>query len=351
MRREIETLTARLGGAGAAPTRQVEENVNRVATELKLLQTVVEEIVDRQIATKGQAAPPSERSAGTSPVLAQDLDDAAILAAIREAIRRDRIDFALQPIVTLPQRKVKFYEAFTRIRTEDGRLLLPEQYIAMAECHGLIAAIDNLLLFRCVQLLRRSGDKRKEAAAYFCNISPHTLADRKFFRDFLEFMKESAELAPKLVFEIAQSTLAGRDPEIDRHLDRLARLGFRFSMDQVASLSFDMEALARRNVRFVKVPSKALLEVAQSAQNDVAMQDLKRMLGRHGIELIVEKLEGEAPLLEILDMHVDYGQGYLFGEPKINTGAEETESAPAAPAKAATPAKLAGPAKGAAKRA
>lgn len=46
-------------------------------------------------------------------------------------------------------------------------------------------------------------------------------------------------------------------------------------------------------------------------------QEFKRMLDSFAIDLIADHVESEPMLLELLDMHLDYGQGYLFGEPRI----------------------------------
>ncbi|MSO89425.1 MAG: EAL domain-containing protein [Rhodospirillaceae bacterium] len=45
---------------------------------------------------------------------------------------------------------------------------------------------------------------------------------------------------------------------------------------------------------------------------------LKAALDRHGIDLIVEKVESEKTLVELLDFQIDFGQGYLFGEPRVS---------------------------------
>jgi hypothetical protein len=60
---------------------------------------------------------------------------------------------------------------------------------------------------------------------------------------------------------------------------------------------------------------RVLREVPQPTI-DIDLQDFKKALERQGIDLIVEKIESEEVLRDILDFHVDYGQGYLFGEPK-----------------------------------
>jgi len=326
-------LEALMSSRKAKSGDDLREDIDKVAAEVELLQNLFNglgaipriaevEPIHELVGDVLPAVLTSDLPAGgigrsLAPV-AGGLDDEAILAIIRDGLRRDRVDLVLQPIVSLPQRQRKFFEAFTRIRADDDEIIVPEQYIAIAEREGLITAIDNMLLFRCVQLLRRSQSKNQNVG-FFCNISPYTLADHEFFGEFVHFMSENAELAPNLIFEFAQSTVADRDDDIERQLIRLATMGFRFSMDQVASLSLDYDALAERHFKFVKIDARTLIEEfdAPNSRLDIDVVDLKRTLERHGIDLIVEKIESEPMLLDVLDLHVDFGQGYLFGEPKV----------------------------------
>ena len=71
----------------------------------------------------------------------------------------------------------------------------------MAERAGLISVIDNSLLFRCVQLVRKT-QRRNLNRGFFCNISPHTLRDSSFFPEFIEFMNHNARLAASLMDRI-----------------------------------------------------------------------------------------------------------------------------------------------------
>src|SRR5229473_8108153 len=68
---------------------------------------------------------------------------AQILAAVKSAVDENRIDIYLQPMVTLPQRKVRFYEAVTRLRDDQDRILAADDFIAVAEAAGLIGRIDH----------------------------------------------------------------------------------------------------------------------------------------------------------------------------------------------------------------
>ncbi len=250
------------------------------------------------------------------PPVARDLDDFGILGLVQEGLRNNRVDLVLQSIVNLPQRRLKFYETFIRIRDDQGQMVVPEQYINIAEREGLIAAIDNMLLFRCVQLVRKSQSNAYNIG-FFCNISVHSLADRHFFHNFVEFVADNASLAPNLVFEVAQSTITNRDADIEDLLNYLATQGFRFSMDQVTSLNLDFGALTARHVKYIKFNATTLLEELRNPSSSIAIEEIKCMIDRNAIDLIVEKIESEQMLLELLDLKIDFGQGYLFGEPRL----------------------------------
>jgi cyclic-di-GMP phosphodiesterase TipF (flagellum assembly factor) len=164
-----------------------------------------------------------------------------------------------------------------------------------------------------VQLVRRANARRHNVG-FFCNISARTLSDRVFFADFSDFVAANAELAPKLVFEFTQDDVDNRWDEVAPYLMRLARLGFTFSLDRVTRFDLDVEQLTRRHFRFVKLDVASLLTRAREQPETV--QALKRSLDRSGIDLIVEKIEDEAQLIEALDFQIDFGQGYLFGGPQ-----------------------------------
>ena len=167
-----------------------------------------------------------------------------------------------------------------------------------------------MLLFRCVQLARKIHS-RNESIDFFCNISPHTLTDGNFITDFVDFLEGNRSLAAHLVFEFGQADFARWSEAGARLLDRLAVLGCRFSLDQVENLDFDADKLAARHVAFIKIDGDLLLDAVEESIG------ILRALRRHQIDLIVTKVEDESRLLEILDYDVDFGQGFLFGEPRL----------------------------------
>ena len=238
-----------------------------------------------------------------------------LLATLRNAVDENRIDIFLQPMVTLPQRKVRFYEAVTRLRDERDQLIVAEEFISIAEASGLIGRIDNMVMLRCVQVLRRLMVRNKDVGV-FCNVAASTLGNSSTFAQCLDFLEANRALAPSLVLEFKQSTFRNLGPAETENLAALAQRGFRFSIDHVTDLRIEPRELADRGVRFIKVPAALLLDPKQASASDIHPSDLSDLLGRFGIDLIAERIEGERAVVDLLDYDVRFGQGFLFAPPR-----------------------------------
>jgi cyclic-di-GMP phosphodiesterase, flagellum assembly factor TipF len=273
------------------------------------------------------------------------VDRSHVSALIGAAIEENRVDLYLQPIVSLPQRKVRFYEAMARLRTEEGEVLSPADFLAFAEAGGLMPRIDNVILFRCVQVVRRLASKNREIGV-FCDISGWSLSDPEFFPQLSDFMQANKALAPSLVLEFALSTVRAMGPMENEAMAALAELGFRFSLDRLTDLKLAPRELADRGFRFVKAPATLLLSRAATQSTDIHPADLSDLLGRFGIDLIADNIDNEGTVVDLLDYDVRFGQGLLFSPPRpvrtdVIAGAERSEpplrpeAPPAAPVRAA----------------
>src|SRR5882672_192083 len=175
-----------------------------------------------------------------------------LLAAVRSAVEENRLDIYLQPMVTLPQRKVRFYEAVTRLRDDKDQILTADDFIATAEAAGLIGRIDHMVMLRCVQVLRRLMVRNKEVGV-FCNVSAATLGDPTNFAQCLDFLEANRALAPSFVLEFKQATFRNPGPTETEHLAALAQRGYRFSVDHVTDLRIEPRELADLGVRYSSI--------------------------------------------------------------------------------------------------
>ncbi|HJT08471.1 MAG TPA: EAL domain-containing protein, partial [Stellaceae bacterium] len=242
------------------------------------------------------------------------LDRDAIIALIGDAIETAKLDLYLQPVVTLPQRKVRYYEAMSRLKAGNGDVVAAADFLHFAEAGGLMPKLDHLTVLRCVQVVRRLLLKNRDIGL-FCNLASTTLADAGF-PQLLEFAEANRAIAPALVFEFSQSAVRAMGPLEHESLAALAARGFRFSMDNVADLRVEPRELNERGFRFIKVPAALLLNRVGAASTDIHPADLSDLLGRFGIDLIAERIEAESTVVDLLDYDVRFGQGMLFAPPR-----------------------------------
>ncbi|MBM3531478.1 MAG: EAL domain-containing protein [Alphaproteobacteria bacterium] len=321
MKRRLRLIEARLEGLAEEQSelgKRAAGSGEKVASEMRVLQKLLVQLSAQraQQAAPGAAAAVDAKmpvAVAPRPVMAAN----QVLEVVRDALNQEKVDLFLQPIVSLPQRRRRYFECFSRIRAPDGSWILPEQYLDVAKRAGLMGAIDNMLLFRCIQLTRRAR-KGKLDLGFFCNISGYSLADDSFFRDFLEFLSEYPELAQALFFEFSQKDLTTGLDHRDS-LRKLANLGFKLSLDQVTNLDMDIGDLASLGFKFLKVDAQHLLSAVRTG--DIDMGDFRLALDRAAVDLIIEKVESEDQLLEALDCRPDFGQGFLFGEPRLSAEA------------------------------
>jgi cyclic-di-GMP phosphodiesterase TipF (flagellum assembly factor) len=328
---EMEKIQAKLTEVVETVAQDALRRSEEIYSEVQMLEDVVQQIGER---LEAQLSAQVERAEAQATTLVSPRHS-GLMQTVRSALDAGRVDLYLQAVVSLPQRRTQYYESFTRLRDETGRVLMPAEFLSVAEPGGLVAAIDNLLLFRCVQIVRRlAGQDRK--VGIFCNISLASLGDEDFFPQFMEFLGANRDLAGSLIFELGQSAFNARGSVELRNMAKLADLGFRFSLDKVADLDLDFQDLARADVCFVKLSAPMLIDQLEEEDGHLRLKslpgfdaaDYAAVARRHGIELVAEKVESERQVVDILDLNIGFGQGHLFGEPRPIRDAVLAESEP-----------------------
>lgn len=252
-----------------------------------------------------------------------DISDTAVKQLVTEALRSQRIEMFLQPVVRLPQRKIRFYEMFARVRARPGVYLPAGRYMKFSET-ATVREIDKLLLAECLEMLRTTANLER-AAPFFINVTQASLKNTLFMKKLLAFLATHRDLAARMIFELRQDDYKTLDPAVAEVMKAMAKLGCSFSIDNVRTLEFDVTALQRLNIRYIKIPAKNFFPALKSARELAELTRTKRKLEGNGIAVIAEKIEDEPMLRELADFDIGYGQGFLFGRPDLQ-GAYQNKS-------------------------
>jgi len=246
----------------------------------------------------------------------EPVDDGTLLEAVRDALNNNRVELHVQPIVSLPQRRIRYFELLARPRDAMGREYQAAECLEALDAAGLRAEFDALMLLRSVQLVRKLESRAKDAG-FFLNLTPAMLDKVETFNPLYDFLQRERERAGNIVLEFAYDGVRRLDRAGLYRLSRLAALGYAISVDGVDRLDLDFAGLAKAGVRFVKFDAGLLCDPAWTSQAALDLEDLREACTRQGLTPILAKVEAEADLIRLSDLGFPLGQGMLFGAPKL----------------------------------
>jgi len=236
---------------------------------------------------------------------------------ILNALEEDRFEIWLQPILKIADRTVHHYEVLIRMRTEDGRILLPGEFMNTAERFGLVAHIDRIAAAKAITL--QSEMVRLGKDLYFSsNISGRNLDDEELFR-FIRDEIHSAGIDPqRIIFEITE-TAAIRDFRRALHfVGQLKSIGCLFSLDDFGVGFTSFLYLRELPLDYLKIDGSFIRRLHEDAVNQVLVKAIVDIANVIGVKTIAEcvELRETLPVLQRLGVH--YAQGFLIGAPAMH---------------------------------
>lgn len=270
----------------------------------------------------GNEAPPAPQAASSQPPPlppfvrttaqrpASPSDARARLMA--DAISAGRIEVALEPILGLEDQQTRHYEVSVRLRDADGNPLEVSPGGPDLRGTGLLPLFDGVRVTRTAAVARRLEDRGK-AGSIFSAFSGESVADEHFLGELAETLHLRASLAAQLVLSFTQTDVRGfSTPEWDSLADMRA-LGFRFAITHLTDLDMDFEALAEQGFVFAKLDASVFLDGLRAPSGHLPSTDVCRHLARHGLTLVVERIDDDELLARVFGFGVLLGQGQLFG--------------------------------------
>lgn len=241
--------------------------------------------------------------------------DSARETVLLNAFDGGGLEVHLQPIVSLPQRKVVSYEALARLRLAD-ETLGPDTFLPVLERHGRTTDLDRQMLQRVATIARHLAGRGSPAAVSY-GLSPRSLFEPGFLRSLGRLVVGETDLSGRLVVALPQASWRSLDAEQVKMLgDLRGRIGF--VLDRPVDLRLDPLALAERGISQVKVPADMLLRPgAGLAMPHIALEDFVAALGRAGIRLVADRVEREADVPDLIDLDVPLAQGSVFAPARV----------------------------------
>jgi cyclic-di-GMP phosphodiesterase TipF (flagellum assembly factor) len=222
-------------------------------------------------------------------------------------VAQGRFELLLQPIVTLPQRKLRFYAASVAVRAPDGEPVPATVLAALSPM--LRAELDDAVLLRALQILRRLGEKGRDIGIV-CPLSVDLLIDPVRSASLAEYARDNRQTAALFVPCLDAAGLEAGGADRLSRLSSLTALGIGLAVHYPDGLPGDARILAERGVRLASTDAGWLLG---AEAGDIHPADLPGLYARYGIEVIATGIDREQTVADLLDTETRLACGDVFG--------------------------------------
>ncbi len=241
-----------------------------------------------------------------------------IVGELREAIRSDQLVLFYQPIVELANGRLEGCEALVRWNHPVHGIIMPDQFIPVAEATGLIAELGRWVLRTAVGQLRQWRNNPATAHHDFSmriNVSAADLQSLEFVDDVSEALAEESLPPESLVLELTESAII-QNNELDRYtLASLHRLGVGLEIDDFGAGYSSMGYLRKLPVDRVKVDRQFVKDLGKDPSQLKFLAAIQEVIRSCGLEGVWEGIETAEEAEALRSIGCASGQGYYFGRP------------------------------------
>jgi len=243
-------------------------------------------------------------------------EDMGWATMIKNAIDTQALVMMVQPIASIADGNCDRFEVLLRMRSEDGQLIQPSGFLPAAERFGLIRSIDQWVVTHAIELLSKA-QRRNPNTRFAINLSAKSLDDDGMFKVITSAL-ELYEVDPTFItFEITENiAISNLNSSID-FLQRLRALGCHTALDDFGVGYSSFAYLKDLPVDFVKIDGSFVRNIEKDNLQYTMVRSMNDVAHAMGKVTVAEYVDSRQSLEHLIQIGVDYAQGFYIGQPKV----------------------------------
>lgn len=236
-------------------------------------------------------------------------------ACIEQALIHHNFILFYQPILDIKNNKISHYECLIRMLDEDGSLIMPDEFIGIAEELGIISKIDRWVIKEAIKKhvhFKQVGQHYKMSI----NLSGSSFNDTSIFETISKELSDYNVDAEQIVFEITETSAVSNFLAAQSLIQKIKNLGCAFALDDFGVGFSSFYYLKHLPADYVKIDGAFIRQVDKNNEDKIFVKALAEVSQALGKKVIAEFVENEAILDILKDFGIDYAQGYLIGKPE-----------------------------------
>jgi Amt family ammonium transporter len=243
--------------------------------------------------------------------------EAQWVTRIRSALDENRFALHVQPIQALePIAGIPcHYEVLVRMIDESGGVVAPNAFIPAAERYDLMPALDRWVVNHLVECVTRQPSVFTEGQRLFVNLSGQSLCHEETLQMVVDLLRHSKLSEGLICFEVTETAAIANLSSAKRFMQTLKQFGCQFALDDFGSGLSSFSYLKHLPVEYLKIDGTFVKDMLQDRIDESMVEAINHIGHIMGLKTIAEYVEDNTILSRLVDIGVDFAQGYSIRHP------------------------------------
>ena len=246
---------------------------------------------------------------------AQILAEQTTTQMILDALNEDRIAVYYQPIYSIEEKRFTSAEALVRIFDRDRKIVLPGEFIQVAENNGMITEVGRRVFEKVCRFYQENNLEKYGMNYLEANLSVVQCMDSKLADDYIEIMRNSGIDPRRINLEITESTSLHGKQTLIANMNQLMERGVRFSLDDFGTGASNLNYIVDMPVQIVKFDRGMTQAYFAGGKAKYVLDAAMHMIRGMGLKIVAEGIETEEQYRRMEEIKIDFIQGYYFSRP------------------------------------
>lgn len=234
---------------------------------------------------------------------------------LRNAMRENRIEAFLQPIVNVQTRAVMAFEVLVRIR--DGEIIIPAgEFIEVAEELGMAQELDREVFRKGLAHYTVIAGGNPQVKMFF-NLFPRSFNDLDWVRGIPELLRSAGVPCENIVLEITEREALPNLTQVRAVIEELRGSGISVALDDFGSGFSSFLYLKYLSIDYVKIEGSFVRNMVADERDRIIVEQINSMAHQFGLQTVAEFVEDELTAKMLAEIGVDFAQGYHYGRPAL----------------------------------
>ena len=233
---------------------------------------------------------------------------------IKDALSEDQFVLNFQPMISLTGDQTEHYEVLLRMKAPTGEIVAPDQFMPIAEEHGLLVELDRWVIGRTIRLLAERRKAGKETTL-FVKVAPSSLVEGDLHNYIGSQLKAHAVPGTHLVLQLPESKIYTHLRPLQAFQKIVASFGCRLCLEQFGTSLNSFQMLSHFEPAVLKIDRSFITDLAKNPENQKKVRDFVNQARKLDKQTIAEFVSDASSMTVLFSIGVDLVQGNFLAPP------------------------------------